>query len=74
MEKANLFALSESIVSDEKWYDLLNIYLKDADFAEFNILYVSLELNPELVAIEPDLIEELERKNKIYSSGISRRY
>jgi hypothetical protein len=74
MKKENLFALSESIASNEKWIGLLNLYFERVDFAEFNILYDSLELNPELEAIEPDLIEEVERKNKIYSSGISRRY
>ncbi|MEJ8755712.1 hypothetical protein WG947_01780 [Pontibacter sp. H259] len=74
MDKANSFALSESIVSDKKWYDLLNTYLEKADFAEFNILYDSRKLNPELESLEPDLVEELERKNKIYSSRMSRRY
>ncbi|MER2996885.1 hypothetical protein [Pontibacter populi] len=74
MDKANSFALSESIVSDEKWYDLLNTYLEKADFAEFNILYDSAKLNPELEFLEPDLVEELESKNKTFSSGISRRY
>jgi hypothetical protein len=74
MGKTNLFALSESIVTDERWFELLNTYLEKADFAEFNLLYDSLELIQEIEVIEPDLIEESERKNKIYSSGTSRRY
>ncbi|MCC9166964.1 hypothetical protein [Pontibacter harenae] len=74
MIEKNLFALSESIDDNEKWITLLSSYLERADFVEFNILYDSTNLHPELEALKSDLIEEGERTDKIYASGVFRRY
>ncbi len=74
MKDKKLFALSESIADNQKWIKLLSTYLEQADFVEFNTLYDSTNLNPELEALKPDLVEQGRRSDKIYSSGIFRRY
>ncbi|NDK56018.1 hypothetical protein [Pontibacter fetidus] len=74
MKKEILYALTESINNDRSWFNLLNTYLEKAEFVEFNVLYDSTKLNSELDTLEPYLVGELERKDKIYSSGTSRRY
>lgn len=68
------FALSESIADNQQWLILLSIYLEQADFAEFNVLYSPTNLNPELEALEPDLVEAGKRSDKFYASGDFRRY
>src|SRR5690606_39204492 len=74
MKDKKLFALSESVAENEKWIVLLTYYLVQADSVEFNTLYDQNNLNQELKSLEPDLIEEGERTDKIYPSGIFRRY
>ncbi|MCX2742022.1 hypothetical protein [Pontibacter anaerobius] len=74
MKDIKLFALSESIAENEKWIALLIPYLEQADSVEFNTLYDPTNLNQELESLKSDLIEEGERSDKIYPSGIYRRY
>lgn len=72
MKYKKRFALSESIADNQQWLTLLNIYLEQVDFVEFNVLYDPS--NPELEALEPDLVEAGKRSNKFYASGDFRRY
>lgn len=74
MKDKKLFALSESIAENEKWIAILTHYLEQADSAEFNTLYDPTNLNQELESLKADLTEEGERTDKIYPSGIYRRY
>ncbi|PTX22267.1 hypothetical protein C8N40_10189 [Pontibacter mucosus] len=74
MKNKKRFALSESIADNQKWLILLNIYLEQADFAEFNVLYDPSNLLPELEALEQDLVEAGKRNDKFYASGTSRKY
>ncbi|WP_299708706.1 hypothetical protein [uncultured Pontibacter sp.] len=74
MKDKNLFALSESIAENEKWIALLTHYLEQADSVEFNTLYNPTKLNQELESLKSDLIEEGERRDKIYPNGMFRRY
>ncbi|SFG62987.1 hypothetical protein [Pontibacter chinhatensis] len=74
MKNKKHFALSESIADNKQWLILLNAYLGQADFAEFNVLYDPTNLLPELEALEPDLVEAGKRSDKFYASGSFRRY
>ncbi len=74
MKYKKRFALSESIADNQQWLTLLNIYLEQADFVEFNVLYDPSNPEPELEALEPDLVEAGIRSDKFYASGDFRRY
>ncbi|MGB3777603.1 MAG: hypothetical protein WA960_04545, partial [Tunicatimonas sp.] len=68
------YAVTESVDEDDKWLALLNAKLEGADHVEFNTLFDSHNLAPGLESLKPDLVREGRRKDKIYPSGIFRRY
>ena len=74
MELVKKYALLENLQDNKKWLDLLNIYIDKADFVEFNTLFDPQKLNPEIQAIESDLVEKGTRQGKIFSSGIFQRF
>ncbi len=68
------YALTTTLDDHQKWVELLQLFLPEAEFVEFHVLYKSYAVNNEIAGLQADRIEAKERNNRFFPDQRIHRY